>query len=184
MRQHICIAFLAVLLLGGCAFFQQRAEDYRVGRDTPYAAGETTIDDQTRTLVNALSGIPYVNFAAPFLLILAPPFLRMIRGHRIRKREGAPDDPKEPTPINRGLSILSGLRSYLFDVGPDGSKLKRGWKVALLTYVGALVAPHIGSDVIPFLNAHWPEFLKGFGLSFVTGLLAAFEKGFRQPQPA
>jgi hypothetical protein len=71
--------------------------------------------------------------------------------------------------VQRGSDIFAGL----FEVGPDGSSLKRGWKVVLATSIaGGIVA-------IPAINQYANnEFVLGALIAVISGLIAAIEKKF------
>jgi hypothetical protein len=182
------ILFLAlVLAFGGCAFFKQAKEDYQLGKATPYVAGEVTVDDQAHALTGTVSGIPYVNLATPLVALTAPMFFFWLRGRRIRKQAVNQDGTAEGSSslhfgVNEILNIASDLQRGIFEMGADGSSLKRGWKMALLTTAGFALAPEIG-HMIPFIQAHHPAWMDGVILSGLVGLLAAAEKALSKLKP-
>lgn len=182
------VLFLALILaFGGCAFFKQAKEDYQLGKNTPYAAGEVTVETQAHAATATASGIPYVNLAAPLIALGAPSFFFWLRGRRIRKQKLTPDGAVEQSSglhfgVNEILKVAGDLQRGLFEVGPDGSSVKRGWKISLITTAGLLLAPEIG-HLIPLLQAHHPAWMDGMVLITITGLLAAAEKALSKLRP-
>lgn len=172
MRSAVGTTILFAFLLGGCAFLGHAKERYELSKQTPYGLGEVTVEKQTDTLVNTVSGIPYANLSAPVLALLAPFVLHWLRGGRLKKGENLVG----ASPVQAGFSLLDGLRHSVFEVGPDGSALKRGWKVALLAYIGTQYGAPLLHQFIPYVQENHPDWLSGIYLSAFIGLLAAAEK--------
>lgn len=173
MKRIMVVVSLAALV-AGCAFLGRVKEDYNLNKNTPLSAGEVSPKDQARALTNTISGIPYANLAAPIVALGAPFVFGWLRGRRLRKN-GA-ESKTSPTVVDKTLQVLNDARTGLFEVGPDGSALKRGWKIGLISTLGLFLAPEIGKHLIPFISANHPAWLNGAALSFVIGALAGLEK--------
>lgn len=195
MKKLFLFAFLATALTG-CAFFDQAKQDYQLHKETPYAADETTPQQKTQILAGTVSSIPYANLSAPLILLAGPYFFGWLRGRRIRRETLA----EHPHPITGSIGQTVGLEAIvqhlatvaagLFEVGANGTAFKRGWKITLLTALGAIVAPgaeHVISEIIPVLQSNPPAWLanlfNGGILALVIGGLAAAEKWLSKVQP-
>jgi hypothetical protein len=194
--KRILVLFAIVFALGGCAFFRQAADDYKTGRDTPLAAGEISPGQKAAALTTTASAIPYVNMATPVLMFGLPVLFTWLRGRRIRK-ENLPQN-ENPITGRVGLKIgaeaivqhLANVAAGMFEVGPNGSSLKRGWKTALLGGLGVLLAPEAGQvlgHIIPVLQANPPEWLahlfNGSVLAITLGGLGMAEKWLSKVEP-
>lgn len=197
MKKIILVLLAIVFLATGCAFLEQAKQDYQLGANTPYAEGEITAQERSRVLAGTVSAIPYVNLSSPVVLLAGPYLFAWLRGRRIRKQTL----PAHPNPITGAIGKNLGIESIvqhlanvaagLFEVGPNGSELKRGWKGALLTAVGLVLAPEAGHIIstylIPALQNNPPEWLaqlfNGSALMAVVGILAAAEKWLSKVQP-
>lgn len=178
-----------VFAVAGCAFFKQAGQDYQTGKTTPLAQGEVSPQQQSATLTNTISGIPYVNIAAPFIAIGAPFIFVWLRGRRLRQAQiaAAPGTTAvitHPTMVDDVLSFLSTIQNGLFEVGPDGSALKRGWKMTILSSLAVSAVPLIQTSLIPFVTANHPAWMNGAILSLLIGGLAAAEKAISKLIPA
>lgn len=196
MKKYLLITFLAIGLIG-CGLAKQAGEDYKTGKETPYAQGEVTAADQSKTLANTVSGIPYVNLSTPLILLAGPYIFTWLRGRRLRKQKMEPN----PNPITGKIGQAVGAESViqhladiaagLFDVGHPDGLLKPGWKGALLAGFGTLVAPElahlISGTILPALENHPPEFLahlfNGTVLAITIGGLYSAEKWLHKVEP-
>lgn len=196
MKNYFLFLILAVLLVSGCSFFKQAQSDYQLSKNTPYAEGEVTIEQKTQVLTGTISAIPYANLATPLLALGAPFILSWLRGRRLRY-ENMPINEKPITgSIGRAVGLeaivqhLANVAAGLFEVGANGSSLKRGWKVTLLAGLGVALAPeaqHIVSALIPILQNHPPAWLahlfNGTVLALTVGGLGTLEKWLSSVEP-
>lgn len=195
--KNIFVILLILMAVAGCGFLQQAKEDYRTGKETPYQTDEITANQKAAVLAGTVSSIPYANFASPAILFFGPYIFTWLRGRRIRQQNLEP----HPNPItgNLGKSIgaealiqhFANVAAGIFEVGPQGSVIKRGWKGALLAGIGVLVAPEaaqvIHNAVLPALQNTPPDWLEhlfnGSVLALTIGGLAAAEKWLSKVQP-
>lgn len=180
--KKIMFVLAFVFVLGGCAFFRQAGEDYRLNRETPIQPGEISPQQQSATLVNTLSGIPYVNLAMPVVAILGPVIFGWLRGRRLRKNT-MPSNSKpitgtlgENTGIETLVQGIANITAGLFDVGSDGSGFRRFWKITALS----LPVIHWG---VGYLTANPPSWLDSGILASSVGALAFIEKQLSKVQP-
>lgn len=189
------LTVFALVFVSGCAFFRQAAEDYRTGMTTPLEIGEVAPAEKARVLASTVSAIPYVNLSSPLVLFLGTYVFGLLRGRRIRAAK-----PINVNPVTGSLGRSLGLEAVvqhfadiaagLFEIGPNGSSLKRGWKAALLTGIAISIAPearHLLESFIPALQANPPEWLahlfNGSALALTVGALSTAEKWLSKVQP-
>lgn len=189
-EKFILASILMVSVFFGCA---QMREDYQRGKDTPYTEGETTVEQQTGALANTVSGIPYANVSAPLIMFVGPYIFAWLRGRRLRKKTLT----IHPDPITGtfGQTIgaetliqhVANVAAGLFEVGPSGSSLKRGWKMALISGLGIAFAPYaqdmISNTILPILQTSPPTWLPAFALTGTIAAFAAAEKWLSKVQP-
>jgi len=131
---------VTVMFLGGCSLLK----DYQTGRDTPLEAGELSPAAAAQPIAGTV-GTFYPPATAPILALLTA-FGTWRRGRRIRKELPVSANPITGTWGNQlGLeSVVQNVSSMvtgLFEVGPAGSGLRRGWKVVLATGIASLALP-------------------------------------------
>lgn len=195
--KKIFAIFLILMAVSGCGFLQQAKDDYRTGKETPYQTDEITANQKAAALAGTISSVPYANVASPVILLLGPYIFTWLRGRRIRQQNLEP----HPNPItgNLGKSIgaealiqhLANVAAGMFEVGEQGSVIKRGWKGALLAGLGVLVAPEVAqvihNSILPVLQNTPPDWLahlfNGSILALTIGGLAAAEKWLSKVQP-
>lgn len=166
------------LTVVGCAHVEQARQDAELGATTPLAEGEVAPQEQAREVTGILSAIPVVG---PFAPLLAPVLGTLFLWHRGRKiRKGK---PTSTNPITGAFGNQVGLEAFvqhlsnvfagLFEIGPDGSVLKRGWKVGLST-LGSIAAAALAiPDVQALVVAH-PEYVAA--LTAISGFIGGVEK--------
>lgn len=196
MPKKMLVLFALLFIAAGCAFFKQAASDYQLGRDTPLASGEVSPNQKTAVLAGTVSSIPYVNLATPLISLGAPFLFAWLRGRRLRA-ENLPTNEK-PVTGNLGLAVgaeaivqhLANVAAGLFEVGPNGSALKRGWKTAVLGGLAVILAPEAQQlihHVIPVLQSTPPSWLahlfNGSVLALTIGGLGAAEKWLSKVEP-
>lgn len=176
MRKSL-ILVLGLTIILGCGFIKTAKDDYNTNVNTPLRAGEVSPQEQTKSLVDSLAGIPYVGMSAPFILLLGPAFFGWLRGRRLRREKlGALTVTGEPTMTDMLLQILNDIRLGVFEFGPDGSSLKRGWKMAVLGIIASALAPEISKLIIPFITHHHPAWVNDTMIATIVGVLAGLEK--------
>lgn len=169
---------VSLVTLVGCAQIEQARKDVEIGATTPLEEGEVAPQQQAHEVGGILSAIPVVG---PFASVLAPvlgTFFLWNRGRRIRKEK-----PHSTNPITGFFGNKIGLESFvqhlsnifagLYEVGPDGSVIKRGWKVGLSTLGSIAAAALTIPDVQALVIAH-PEYVAA--LTAVSGFLGGIEK--------
>lgn len=175
--------FAALLLLAGCESLPQ---DYQAGKSNPEI--RQLVQKETQAVTGVMSVIPYANMAAPVAAILFPYLAFAWHGHRFRKQNLNASDRPITGAVGQAVRLeaivqhLADVTAGLFEVGPQGSVLKRGWKMAILTGLAALITPEI-HQLIPALQAHHPGWMDGMVLSLVVGGLSAVEKALSKVLP-
>lgn len=176
--KNILMILAAVLVLGGCAAAQTVKSDYETGKTTPLAHGEQSPQDQAKIVESAVAVIPGVGGFAPAVGFIVGIFLTYVRGRKIRLAQATSTVPAtgfigNAAGIEQIVQKLSSVVAGLFEVGPDGSPIKRGWKSALTTAVGlvgvALMFPSVQSYLIQ--NPQVPAVITA-----ISGVFGAVEK--------
>lgn len=174
MRYFIGLV-MAVVLLAGCSVVR----DYQTGANTPLEAGEVSPQAAAQPIVNVV-GTVYPPAAGPALMLLTA-FATWKRGRRIRK--GLPVSAQPITGhwgsqlgLEKVVQTLSSAVAGLFEVGPEGSGLRRGWKVLLATGIASVGLPlALKAPGVAALVASHSEALVG-----ILGLLAAIVAGLEK----
>lgn len=154
----------------GCAALQQGREDYQRGKDTPLEQGELSPREQAERVVGPIT--PFVPQATAAVGVLAALFT-VRRGRRLRKEK-----PISEHPITGNFHTewfvqrFSEFAAGMFEVGPDGSAVKRGWKVALATVLATTVVqlPQVQAFVGDVTAA------QAVAIAVFSALIAAVEK--------
>lgn len=151
---------LAIVMLAGCALIKQGVSDYQAGK-APVAEGEKSPQELASDIIGLINAVPVVGNYSGALLPVLVGFFTWRRGRD--KRLGRPSGL---TPITGSLSTL-GFGSFnlenivkiatdtvhgAFEIGADGSAIKRSWKVflsiALALTSGALFIPGVKEFVL------------------------------------
>jgi len=131
-------ALLSVLV--GCSTIKEGVADYKLGKETALAEGESSPKDEAKQISNFVGSLPlpFAGQAAPVIGGVLTALFTLQRGRRIRK-----GIPASPNPATGFLGQASGLEALVqnlssivtgaFEVGGDNLPLKRAWKVALAT---------------------------------------------------
>ena len=163
--------FCVMLMVSGCAAYRQARTDVSTGLTAPLVPDEVSPSEQAHGLTDPLEPfLPQAGALAGLLTV----FFAYSRGRRIRKGKAAVLHPITGKVgnlewlVQRGSDIFAGM----FEVGPDGSALKRGWKAALATGLasGILTIPQINHVVGN------NEAVLAATVAVITGLIAAGEK--------
>lgn len=172
------VTLLGLTTLVGCATVEQARQDAQIGATTPLEQGEVSPQDQAREVTNILSAVPVVGPFAPILAPILGTVFLWSRGRRIRKGK-----PTSSNPITGYFGSKVGLESFVqnisnvftgaFELGPDGSMLKRGWKAGLATLGGIIATALTVPDVQALVVAH-PEYAAA--LTVISGFIAGVEK--------
>lgn len=171
----LLLLILCAGIMAGCATTKQGVEDYKMGATTPLqpvidpATGQPVLDmagnpvmeqsprQSVQPIIDVVSGIPVVGGYAPLIGGLLAGIATWRRGRRIRKSQSI---SMNPITGHWGSSIgleglvqnLSNIITGIFEVGKEGSGLKRGWKVGLSTALsigaGALTIPAVQDFVV------------------------------------
>lgn len=176
------LLLVAALLIGGCASLKTAHEDFKTGATVPYEQGEVTPQERSAQVTSVVSVIPGADILVGPLGIGLTTLFTWMRGRRIRKRR-----PESLSPITGYLGSkvgleaivqnLSNIVSGLSELGPDGSPLKRAWKVGLsviLGLAGAAVAVP-GFQEILISNPQVVAFVAG-GAALFGGLEKAVSR--------
>lgn len=122
--QKACLALL-VVLIAGCAYIRTAKQDYDLGKTTPIAENEVSPIDAAKKDAEPVKSLPYGEIAYSALAAILGVWYTKRRGTRIRLG-------KEPKPVKMTfLQPVADIFKGLFEIGPDNSSLKRGWKVLL-----------------------------------------------------
>jgi hypothetical protein len=174
---------LAVMvLLSGCALIKQGVSDYQAGKNTPIASGEQSPKDQAQQIVDLIKNVPVAgNYAGVLLPILAG-FLTWKRGKRIRTAKIG------DRVISGSLGATVGIGSFnlenliklvsdtihgAFEIGADGSAIKRTWKI----WLSIILASVSGALFIPGVKEFVLSNAKSLtAISFLAGLFGGLEK--------
>lgn len=160
------LAVLSVVAIG-CKQVEQAKEDLTAGLNTPL---EMTVDpltnkvtvekapaDQAKEMTAIVSMIPYVGPFAPALTPLLVGFFAWRRGRKLRSKMPTSTNPITgafgpkigvgAVNLENTVQVVTDMFKGVYEVGADGSALKRGWKTALSTVLalvgGALLIPQV-----------------------------------------
>ena len=145
MNRYMGVAVVALLILGGCAATKQAVEDTKAGLAAPVAPGERSPMAQGRKETEPLGSLPY----GTILVSVVGSLLGLWHANR-KGREGRLGKvPVSTNPITGWLGSKVGIEGliqgaanvahFIFERGPDGSWLKRGWKGAVSVALPALL---------------------------------------------
>jgi len=180
------VLFLTLSVLGGCSFIKGQISDYNLGRKSPLSAGELSPKDVAQPYGDLVGTInPAAGKAVSGILVF---FLTLRRGRRIRKNLPVSDNPftgflGSITGIESVVQQIANVRSGLFDVGPNGSPIKRGWKMSVILLLAAVVTPLVSGipAVSGFLATHGSLAIGVTGVLAV--IIASFEKAISKALP-
>ena len=174
MRHTGWIVVIAMsIALIGCASTQQAISDYTKGATTPLEENEISPSDSVQPIVSTVSMIPVVGGFAPIIGTALAGLATWQRGRRIRKGKPSSQNPitgwmGNATGAETIVQSLANVVTGLFEVGKDGSAMKRAWKMGLTTALsigaGALTIPAVRDFVVQH-----PVIVAG-----ITGLSALF----------
>lgn len=182
MKSKIWMLIVLVFFLAGCSLIRQGIEDYNVGKSTILVEGEQSPQDTAQQLVDLIKVIPIVGNYSRFLLPVLVGFLTWKRGRRIREGRGIETSitGNLGTSIAIGKFNLEGLVKIAtdtihgaFEIGKDGSAVKRTWKV----WLSLILAGISGALFIPGVKEFLSTNLKSVAIiSFMAGLFGGLEK--------
>lgn len=171
---------IVALLVGGCAALKQAKVDYDVGKTAPLAENEISPRAAADALVEPIK--PFLPTPLQPLAGVAVTILAAIgawrRGRRIRLAQVTTTSPITgpvgnavglETVVQHATTIIRGAT----EVGPEGSGLRRGWKVLLALIAGAAAASTGIPAVREFIMSH-PDAFGAFAL--IVSSLAGVEK--------
>ena len=188
MKKFLVLGIL-LFSLAGCAFFKQAGEDYHRGKVTPLAEGEISPQQKAAALATSASAIPYVNVAAPLVLLGGGFIFTWLRGRKLRK-ENLPMNEKpitgnfgKATGVEAVVQHLANVAAGLFEVGPSGSAIKRGWQVTLLAGLAAAIFPVVNDTIIQHVIANPPSWMPAIGVSVLSGISAAVVRWLAKVEP-
>ncbi len=181
--RHLWITGVCLTLLVGCAALKLVKSDYDTGKATPLAEGELSPVDAANGIVAPV--IPFLPEPLKPVAGIAVVVLTAIgtwrRGRKIRQGQ-----PTSANPITGNFGAKVGLEAIVqnianisqgaFEVGPEGSGLRRAWKVLLTGAVAAVSIPAVQEAI-----AQHPTQM-GTALAVVAGL-AALEKELSKVLP-
>lgn len=184
MRQFVLI-LATVFLLTGCAATKAAVEDYKTGATVPLETGEISPRESVQPIVESISGIPIIGGYAPIIGALLAAIATWRRGRRIRKGK-----PTSENPITGWVGSKAGLETIvqslanivtgIFEVGKDGSWVKRAWKVGLSTVLSigtaAVTIPAVRDAI-----AGNPSIV--IAVSGLAAVLGGLEKAFSSVLP-
>ena len=178
MKQWIWISAI-VVMVGGCAVLKQAKSDYSVGESTPVAVGETSPSDVATSIVQPV--VPFIPVPlqplAGIATLAVTAFLTWKRGRTIRLGK-TPTLAPETNWIAGTLTAVGDVFKGIYEVGPDGSALKRTWKTAISTVIGLVGVAVTVPAAKAFILGH-PDIV-GL-LTVVSSTLAGIEKELSTP---
>lgn len=147
-KSWIAIA-CAILLLAGCASVKQAHSDLKTGYTSPLEAGEQSPLEQAQPIAATITAV--APFLTPFNGLIATGLSGIFawkRGNRIRAGKPVSTNPITGYFGNKiGAESLvqnmSNIVTGVFELGANGSPLKRAWKsglTALLALAGVSMA--------------------------------------------
>jgi len=180
MKKSFLLMLIAIVVLSfvGCAMLKQGVTDYQTGKDTALTEGETSPKDQAEQIIGLVQAIPVVGNYAGFLLPVLVGFFTWKRGKKIRvANNGTTATPAIGILSSVGVGkvnlesvfqIVTDVVQGAFEVGSDGSAVKRGWKMGLSVLL-AIVSTALVSPTVKDLILQHPQVL-----ATITGLSALF----------
>ena len=183
--RKIALLLLCLSVLIGCGHIKQGIQDTKTGLSSPVEEGEKSPKDEAREITDILAPIPYVGTAVPVLIVPLTFFFAWRRGRRIRKNL-----PVNKNPITGSWGQKVGLEAIvqeasnviagLFEVGKEGSGLRRVWKVGLALLFGLGTTAAASPDAQRFILSH-PDVIALIGA--LSAGFAGLEKKLSQVQP-
>ncbi|MBI3319743.1 MAG: hypothetical protein HYZ89_04065 [Candidatus Omnitrophica bacterium] len=192
MSRHMGVAVTALLILGGCAAAKQAVEDTKAGLVAPVAPGELSPMAQGRKDAEPLGSLPY----GTILVSAVGSLLGLWHANRKGREARLGHVPVSTNPITGWLGSKVGLEGvvqgaanithFIFERGPDGTLVKRGWKGVVSFAIPALLL--LVPGVRDWLLAHATDvqdlvtrLIAYLGTGTVTVLAA--EKGLSAVKP-
>lgn len=189
-RLTIAILISGLLFTAGCA---AAYDDKKLSDSTPLAQGERSPYERGISVAQPLAGLPYGAgiVAVPIVGTAIGWLLSWRRGRRIRLAQAPSVHPitgtiGKTTGIEGLIQHLADLRAGLFEVGPEGSGLKRSWKMALIGTLATSIAPSLiplVHGVATQITANPPEWLNGVPLVLAISGLGYLEKQLSKVLP-
>ena len=176
------VVFFIIVFCAGCAFIKQGVKDYQTGKTTPITEGEQSPKGQAQQIIDLVKNVPIVGNYTGVLLPILVGFLTWKRGKKIRTEKIGENPIAGTLGVKVGIGNLN-LENLIklvtdtihgaFEVGADGSAIKRVWKV----WLSIILASASGALFIPGVK----EFLLANGksvviISFFAGLFGGLEK--------
>lgn len=178
--------WLVLILLSftfiGCALIKQGVGDYKAGKETPLVEGEKSAKDTAQEIVDLVKNVPIVGNYSGILLPVLAGFFTWRRGRKIRLGRGT------DTNITGTLGTVIGVGSFnlenavkivtdtvhgAFEIGQDGSAVKRTWKI----WLSIILAGVSGALFIPGVREFLTTNIKSItAVSFLAGLFGGVEK--------
>ena len=192
MSRCVGVAVAVLLILGGCAAAKQAVEDTKAGLAAPVAPGELSPMAQGRKEAEPLGSLPY----GTILVSVVGSLLGLWHANRKGRESRLGKVPVSTNPVTGWLGSKVGIEGivqgaanvahFIFERGPDGSLLKRGWKGVVSVALPALLLFIPG--VRDWLLAHATDvqdmvtrLIAYLGMGTVTVLAA--EKGLSAVKP-
>ena len=176
------LVFSVVFLCVGCAFIKGAIQDYQSGKTTPIAEGEKSPKDLASDIVDLVKAVPVVGNYSGVLLPILVGFFTWRRGRKIRFGRG------DELPVTGLLGNKIGIGKFnienivrlitdtvhgAFEIGADGSAVKRTWKV----WLSIILASISGALFIPGVREFLTANVKSVAIiSFLAGLFGGIEK--------
>lgn len=156
MNRILIAGTAALVLVAGCAAVKQGGGDTRTGISAPLAEGETSPMAEGKRIGDPVKDLP-IPFSGPIgsaVGVLAGLYFANRRGARIRKAGGLSTEPVtgwagKVTGVEQVVQVASNVVRGIFEVGPEGSTVKRAWKAGLATAMasGLLLVPGVNDWV-------------------------------------
>lgn len=181
MKKLIGLVLLVALAATGCKVAEEVAQsrqDYETGKTAEYVDDEVPPAQQAQGLVDTFKALPYVGPFVPLALPFLVTFFTWKRGRRIRKGLLPSTHPVTgyagaSLKLEPLVQFLADLQAGAFEVGKDGSTLKRFWKVGLAGVLAAVIFSVHGVREFVTANSETIQELVGRLLLYAGGSVAA-----------
>jgi hypothetical protein len=188
--KNVILVLVACLALAGCATVAQVKADAELGATTPLEVGEVSPQAEAGQVVDLLKMVPVVGPYAPILGPLLAGFFLTKRGRRIRK--GVAPSPNPITGafgpkigfgslnLENIVQVATDIFKGAFEVGPDGSAVKRGWKTVMSIGLGLLGGAFLIPGVKELVLSN-PQAVGG--ITLLAGFFSGIEKKLQDVKP-
>lgn len=190
MKNKLLLGISLIFLLIGCTTIKQGIEDYKLGKNTAISEGEKSPEELASGVIDLVKALPIVGNYSGVLLPVLIGFFTWKRGKKLRSGEGTTTEPISGIfgskigigafNLENGFQLVTDIFKGLYEIGPDGSGLKRSWKI-LVSIVLAIFSSML---LIPQAK----DFIFNNGtvisvIGFLSAVLGGIEKKLQEVKP-